>query len=123
MRCITLPHALSLLLLLVPVLAGKNSAPSKPNKSGQICPSSEPASCYPRLFVPTLDFQPVREGQQLPPGLHIRLNVQTMEKEARLNVPIEDMVEREAKVEKIYAGEGLAALMEVPQPEEREELR
>ena len=46
-----------------------------------------------------------------------------MEKEARLNVPIEDMVEKEARVETIYAGEGLAALMEVPQPEEREELR
>lgn len=35
-------------------------------------------------FIPTRDWQPVKEGQPIPSGLHIRLNLQTGEREAKL---------------------------------------
>lgn len=49
----------------------------------QICVSE--TDCYPELFEPQGEFKIVREGQQLPPGLHIRLNFETGLKEAKLN--------------------------------------
>ena len=55
-----------------------------------ICPTEDTADCYPSIFQPTIQFQHVRPGQSLPPGLHVRLNIATGEKEARLNVPEED---------------------------------
>jgi hypothetical protein len=48
-----------------------------------ICVSE--TDCYPELFEPHREFKTVREGQQLPPGLHIRLNLETGLKEAKLN--------------------------------------
>jgi hypothetical protein len=51
----------------------------------QICRDGE---CYPRIFVPTEEFQIVREGQEipvgisiyglyrLPLGLHVKINMQ-----------------------------------------------
>jgi hypothetical protein len=45
-----------------------------------------------------------------------------MEKEARLNVPMDDEAETGAQIETVFAGEG-SALLEVPQPEGREDLR
>lgn len=49
-----------------------------------ICPDSHSYNCYPKIFVPAQDWQPVREGQQIPPGLHVRLNMDTGEQEAKL---------------------------------------
>jgi len=54
-----------------------------------ICPTDNPEDCYSRIFQPTEDFQIVREGQDLPLGLHVRMNIWTGEKEARLNIPME----------------------------------
>lgn len=42
---------------------------------------------YPSIFQPTEKFQLVHDDQSLPPGLHIRMNLATGVKEARLNVP------------------------------------
>lgn len=55
-----------------------------------ICPNDNLAECYPRVFQATDEFQRVREDQELPSGLHVRLNVWTGEKEAKLNNPDED---------------------------------
>ncbi len=54
-----------------------------------ICPPDTPAECYPRIFQATTEFQKVREGQDLPPGLHVRMDIWTGEKEAKLNDPDE----------------------------------
>lgn len=40
--------------------------------------------CYPRVFVPSTEWQPVREDQEVPAGLHVRLNMETNEREAKL---------------------------------------
>ncbi|TAQ83349.1 hypothetical protein B7494_g8327 [Chlorociboria aeruginascens] len=40
------------------------------------------------LFQPSKDFQIIKEGQDIEPGLHVRLNIYTGEKEARLNIPM-----------------------------------
>ncbi|KAK1829883.1 hypothetical protein QBC39DRAFT_310269 [Podospora conica] len=54
-----------------------------------ICHTDDPADCYPKLFQATHTFQRVQPDQDLPKGLHVRLNVQTGEKEAKINVPDE----------------------------------
>ncbi|KAH3671244.1 hypothetical protein OGAPHI_000467 [Ogataea philodendri] len=50
-----------------------------------ICVDSNPLNCYPELFVPSLDWKPVKEGQVIPAGLDIRLNIDTLEREAKLS--------------------------------------
>ncbi|KAK5987357.1 Nucleotide exchange factor SIL1 [Cladobotryum mycophilum] len=62
--------------------------PSKP-ASDLICHTSNPDECYPRVFQPTDEFQIVRDDQELPNGLHVRLNIWTGQKEAKINVPDE----------------------------------
>ncbi|CAN3376539.1 hypothetical protein DIURU_002709 [Diutina rugosa] len=47
-----------------------------------ICASDH--DCYPKVFVPTNDWQEIRPGQDIPPGLHVRLNVDTLKREAKL---------------------------------------
>ena len=81
--------AKSLLLLILPLLVTANEAadsniPSKfsTGDSEMICHPGVP--CYPRLFVATDEFRPVKSDQDIPPGLHVRLDVQTGQKEARL---------------------------------------
>ncbi|RUS25196.1 hypothetical protein BC938DRAFT_472500 [Jimgerdemannia flammicorona] len=44
-------------------------------------------NCYPRIFQPTNEFQVVKEGQEVPPGLHIRMDFTTGLKEAKLIDP------------------------------------
>ena len=41
--------------------------------------------CYPKLFEPGHDWQPILPGQELPGGLNIRINMETGLKEAKLN--------------------------------------
>lgn len=76
-----------------PSLAHDPRAPSEPSPSvdsnSLICHSGE---CYPKVFSPTLQFQPVHDDQSLPPGLHVRLDLQTGRKEARLSGPHSDNV-------------------------------
>ena len=54
-----------------------------------ICAKDNASDCYPQVFIPTKDFAIIREGQDIPPGLHVRLNIYTGLKEARLNIPME----------------------------------
>jgi nucleotide exchange factor SIL1 len=56
-------------------------------KSDLICQTQNPAECYPRVFEPTHEFQIVREDQEIPPGLHVRLDVNTGKREAKINDP------------------------------------
>ncbi|KAI5962667.1 SIL1 [Candida pseudojiufengensis] len=50
-----------------------------------ICPNpQDPADCYPKIFIATNNWQTIREGQEIPPGLHVRLNMDTLQKEAKL---------------------------------------
>ena len=75
-----------------------NPKPSPKASTDLICPNDNPSDCYPVLFQPTIRFQKIRPDQSLPPGLHVRLNIQTGEKEARLNVPEEKDIGEEAVV-------------------------
>lgn len=81
----------SLLLLLLPILraaADSSASPSTGNDHELICHSGQ--ECYPKLFVPSTEFKPVHNDQDLPPGLHVRLNLETGVKEAKLSDPQED---------------------------------
>ncbi|KAF8540222.1 hypothetical protein BDD12DRAFT_834326 [Trichophaea hybrida] len=89
--------AKTLLLLILPLLVVANEAANIPTKfttnSGSnseemICHPNTP--CYPRLFVATHEFQVIKPDQDIPPGLHVRLDVQTGLKEAKLYVPEEN---------------------------------
>ena len=55
-----------------------------------ICHTDNPAECYPKLFQPTDEFQIVHPDQDLPLGLHVRLDVNTGLKQAKINVPDEN---------------------------------
>lgn len=70
-------------------IAAQPAVSSPPAETDLICPNEKSMDCYPRIFQPTKDFQIVREGQDLPLGLHVRMNVWTGEKEARLNIPMD----------------------------------
>lgn len=52
-----------------------------------ICSGNE---CYPKEFVPSNDWQVLRPGQEIPAGLHVRLNIDTLQKEAKLMDPEEN---------------------------------
>jgi len=69
------------------VLASDVASPD--NDVELVCHTDNPADCYPKVFQPTKDFQKLHDDQDVPPGLHVRLNVWTGEKEAKLNDPDE----------------------------------
>lgn len=54
-----------------------------------ICSPSDPSDCYPEVFEPSYEWQVIREGQHIPPGLHVRLNIATLQKEAKYVDPSE----------------------------------
>lgn len=101
--------------LLFPILAQATSSQSSESpvaSTDLICPTDNVADCYPRIFEPTKDFQIIKEGQDIPPGLHVRMNIYSGEKEARLNIPMEG--------EEGYNLEGLPteqSIVTVDQPE------
>ena len=83
---------LSVLPALLPfILQSKvhGAAPlSSPSASTElICHTTLAAECYPAIFQPTEHFQRIHDDQSIPPGLHVRMNLATGLKEARLNVP------------------------------------
>ncbi|KAE8444673.1 hypothetical protein EG329_014330 [Mollisiaceae sp. DMI_Dod_QoI] len=83
---------LGLACLTMPLIAQATSAPeaaASPAEHDLICSPTDVTDCYPRIFQPTKDFQPIREGQDLPPGLHVRMDIYSGTKEARLNIPME----------------------------------
>jgi nucleotide exchange factor SIL1 len=47
-----------------------------------ICASDN--DCYPKIFVPTREWKSIRPGQDIPSGLHVRLNIDTLQREAKL---------------------------------------
>lgn len=65
----------------------QGTVPSPRATTDIICHTNHASECYPRIFQPTLKFQVVQNDQELPPGLHIRMNLATGVKEARLNEP------------------------------------
>lgn len=67
-----------------------------------ICAS--PDDCYPQIFVPTNEWQQIRPGQDIPPGLHVRLNVDTLVREAKL------MDDEEDDVNAVYVGDEALAV-------------
>ncbi|KAG6022495.1 hypothetical protein E4U41_002244 [Claviceps citrina] len=76
-------------VLAAPAVARHDSASSKSSKSDLICHTSDPDECYPRVFQPTDEFQTVHDDQEIPKGLHVRLDMSTGKKEAKINVPDE----------------------------------
>ncbi|KAI1409790.1 hypothetical protein F5Y13DRAFT_88279 [Hypoxylon sp. FL1857] len=55
-----------------------------------ICHTDNPAECYPKVFSATEEFQVVHDDQDLPPGLHVQLDIQTGQKQAKLYNPKEE---------------------------------
>lgn len=51
------------------------------DKSQDICNQE---SCYPKYFIPTNEFQVIKDGQILPEGLHVRMDFSTGVKEAKI---------------------------------------
>ncbi|MCJ1278567.1 hypothetical protein MMC21_006384 [Puttea exsequens] len=65
-----------------------NTPLSSPETSVELIRHTQHASeRYPSIFQPTEYFRPVHFDQAIPPGLHVRMNLATGLKEARLNVP------------------------------------
>ncbi|KAL8823229.1 MAG: hypothetical protein Q9191_006053 [Dirinaria sp. TL-2023a] len=64
-----------------------DTAPSPKASTDLICHTNHASECYPSIFQPAEKFQVVHDDQALPPGLHVRMNLATGVKEARLNVP------------------------------------
>lgn len=81
-------NALAFIFVLLSSFIGTDGAVPSPKASTElICPTVHASDCYPTTFQPTEEFQIVKDDQALPPGLHIRMNLATGIKEARLNVP------------------------------------
>ena len=86
----------SLILLLCSLFSATALHPSPKAEADLICHTNHASDCYPRTFQPTRSFQIVHDDQNLPPGLHIRMNLATGVKEAKLNEPDEETVENAA---------------------------
>ncbi|KAL5035150.1 hypothetical protein BDV3_004597 [Batrachochytrium dendrobatidis] len=76
--------SIALLFTLPPTLG--TLAPALVDSDNTVCRvlSDGSSECYPMIFQATHEFQPIRPEQQLPKGLHIRINVATGLKEAKL---------------------------------------
>lgn len=77
----------SILYIISCLIFAQGTIPSPRATTDIICHTNHASECYPRIFQPTLKFQVVHDDQELPPGLHIRMNLATGVKEARLNEP------------------------------------
>lgn len=66
------------------------AAPSPSAKNDLICHTDNPAECYPKVFSATDEFQVVHDDQDLPPGLHVRMDIYSGTKEAKLFTPDSD---------------------------------
>lgn len=77
----------SILYIISSLTFAQGTVPSPRATTDIICHTNRASECYPRTFQPTLNFQVVHDDQELPPGLHIRMNLATGVKEARLNEP------------------------------------
>ncbi|KAJ3092734.1 nucleotide exchange factor sil1 [Quaeritorhiza haematococci] len=77
---------MAILRFAIAALAVASLVSASVNTDDLICVKQDEGGhdCYPRVFQPTSEFQVIRPGQELPKGLHIRLNMQTGEREAKL---------------------------------------
>ncbi|KAG6999267.1 hypothetical protein G7Y79_00036g072230 [Physcia stellaris] len=76
-----------LFIALSSFLGTNGTVPSPKASTDLICHTNNAVECYPSTFQPTEEFQIIKDDQALPPGLHVRMNLATGVKEARLNVP------------------------------------
>ena len=77
---------LPLISSILAFLFGIQASFSSPRASADlICHTSHASECYSRTFQPTTYFQRVHDDQELPGGLHIRVNLETGKKEAKVN--------------------------------------
>ena len=74
-------------LILQSTVYGSVPISSPPASTDLICHTTLASECYPAIFQPTEHFQRIHDDQSIPPGLHVRMNLATGLKEARLNVP------------------------------------
>lgn len=81
-----------------------------------ICHTDDPAECYPAVFRPTEEFQAIHDDQELPPGLHVRLNIYTGLKEAKINDPDEVLPEVEG-----LSTEQAVVVVDQDQPEQQQQ--
>ncbi|KAH6961402.1 hypothetical protein DER45DRAFT_520685 [Fusarium avenaceum] len=73
-----------------PVFSESLASQPSPNADVElICHTDNAKDCYPKVFQPTDEFQIVHDDQELPHGLHVRLNMSNGKKEAKINVPDE----------------------------------
>ncbi|KAF4985973.1 hypothetical protein FGRMN_11037 [Fusarium graminum] len=72
-----------------PAVSSSLSEPSPSADVELICHTDNPKDCYPKIFQATDEFQVVHDDQQLPHGLHVRLNMSNGKKEAKINIPDE----------------------------------
>ncbi|KAI5952131.1 SIL1 [Candida theae] len=71
-----------------------------------ICPDpTNPTICYPKIFVATNDWQIIKPGQDIPAGLHVRLNLETSEREAKLMSGESDNEVKEESVVVVVGGD------------------
>lgn len=85
---LTAGSAFALILFLIFALLSVGGAATEEAQE-LICSSENSQDCYPKIFQATDEFQIIREGQEIPHGLHVRLDVTTGKKEAKLNDPAE----------------------------------
>lgn len=71
--------------ILCAVLLGEYLAATAASVTRTICNPDDPTDCYPKVFVPSHEFQQIRPGQEVPLGLHIRMNLDTGLKEAKID--------------------------------------
>ena len=105
----------TLFAIILSAVASSSPAAAQPSPYADtdlICHTSNPKDCYPRIFQPTEDFQTVHDDQQLPNGLHVRVNIWTGKKEAKINVPGEE----DASLEGLPVDRGIV-LVEPEQPD------
>ncbi|MCJ1280943.1 hypothetical protein MMC26_000261 [Xylographa opegraphella] len=62
------------------------NVPSPQASVDLICHTGHVSECYPKTFQPSTSFQPIHDDQDLPAGLHVRLDLTTGRKEAKLNI-------------------------------------
>ncbi|EGW33868.1 uncharacterized protein SPAPADRAFT_59237 [Spathaspora passalidarum NRRL Y-27907] len=84
------------LLSLALYLTASTTAAALNNRQSLICQNpNDPLDCYPRIFQPSWEWQTIKPGQDIPPGLHVRLNIDTLQREAKLMDPNENSESKE----------------------------
>lgn len=86
---LTAGSSFALMLFLIFALLSVGASASEQNQE-LVCSSENPSDCYPKIFKATDEFQVIREGQDIPHGLHVKLDMTTGKREAKLNDPNED---------------------------------